>query len=98
MAAHRVPSLVAADLSPGVPAGCRHAADVDGMRGDCRGPSQASTGQDAATSCSRTHHRRLTRPSFRAADSEGGLTLAGLYIGWLRQVVGPIAVSALKDD
>ena len=34
------------------------------MRRDYCGPSQASTGQDVATSCSRTHHRRptLTEP------------------------------------
>src|SRR2546425_12939483 len=49
MAAHRVSSVIAADLHPGIPAACGYAADVDGLRGDCCGPSQASTGHRPAT-------------------------------------------------
>jgi hypothetical protein len=58
MAAHRFPSLVAAEFRAGVVASCRYAADVDGM-GDCCGPSQASTGQDPVTAFSGTRDRRL---------------------------------------
>ena len=63
MAAHRIPSLVAAVLCSGVLADCRHAADVDGMRGNCCGASQASTGPDSATPAPRTRHRPLTIPT-----------------------------------
>src|ERR1700676_3784279 len=63
MAADRVSSLVAADLCAGVLAGCRHAADVDGMRGDCCGHSQATAGQHASPSWTCNRHRRLRSKS-----------------------------------